>query len=353
MGDSAAVVLGSAVATAFGTSVRTNCDALLATRTAFREPSHFDAKGRVLGIDPELDPGRGSRFFRLLAKLRDAADFAIPAGTRLFLASTVGAVDLLESGGTEETVAAALREAERLFGLPDAILVSAACASGQSAISLAMKQLAAGKCRRALVIGADIAGEFVTAGFASLGALSASVCRPYDLHRDGLTLGEAAAALLLGTEEDDGPGRILRCAENCDAAHITAPDLEGKTLRRAIEQATDGVPVAGIIGHGTGTVYNDQAEVAALRALFPAGMPPLFSLKGNFGHTLGATGVLQCALGLEFAVRGILPPQAGLRQPMEGANAAATMRELDTPTRFLSLNVGFGGLNSAVVLEAS
>ena len=111
-------------------------------------------------------------------------------------------------------------------------------------------------------------------------------------------------------------------------------------------RALGGVSPAGIIGHGTGTVYNDQAEVAALRAVFPAGMPPLFSLKGNFGHTLGATGVLHC-------VRRRLPPQAGLLQAMEGAAAASTVRELDAPAPLLSLNVGFGGLNSAVVLEAS
>ena len=353
MAEFAAAVLGSAVATAFGTSVNANCDALLAGRTAFRAPEHFDARGRLLGIDPDLDPGRGSRFFRLLAKLRDATEFALPAGTRLFLATTVGAIDLMESGTSGDTVDAALREAERIFGLPDATLVSAACASGQSAIGLAMRQLAAGTCRRALVIGADIASEFVTAGFASLGALSPAVCRPYDRGRDGLTLGEAAAAVLLAPAAEDAPRRILRCAGNCDAAHITAPDLEGKVLRRAIAQALGDAPAAGIIGHGTGTVYNDQAEVAALQAVFPDGMPPLFSLKGNFGHTLGATGVLQAVLGLEFAARRQLPPQAGLREAMPGAAVAAVARTLGAPARLLSLNVGFGGLNSALLLEAS
>ena len=81
------------------------------------------------------------------------------------------------------------------------------------------------------------------------------------------------------------------------------------------------------------------------------GMPPLFSLKGNLGHTLGATGLLQLALGLEFAHRRLLPPQAGLVSPMPGANVSKTPRSLETG-RLLSLNVGFGGLNSAVALEA-
>jgi len=352
MADLAAAVVGSAVATAFGSSLRENCDALLAARNDFRAPCHFDAGGKALGIDPELDRGKGSRFFRLLAKLRDAMSCRIPAGTRLFLATTVGAVDLLERGDAGDSALAALREAERIFGLPGAVLVSAACASGQCAVGLAMKQLAAGRCRAALVVGADIASEFVTAGFTALGAVSPTVCRPYDVGRDGLTLGEAAAALLLAPSGETGFGRILRCAESCDAAHITAPDLTGGTLKRTIEAATAGGEIAGIVGHGTGTRYNDQAEVAALREIFPAGSPPLFSLKGNFGHTLGATGVLQTALGLEFAARRILPPQAGLSEAMEGAAAAPFARRLAAP-RLLSLNIGFGGLNSAVVLEAS
>ncbi|MBQ6352677.1 MAG: beta-ketoacyl-[Lentisphaeria bacterium] len=94
-----------------------------------------------------------------------------------------------------------------------------------------------------------------------------------------------------------------------------------------------------------------QAEVAALAALFPAAKPPLFSLKGNYGHTLGATGVLQLALGLELARRRMLPPQAGLRSPMPGANVATEPRRIGG-ARILSLNVGFGGINSAVALEA-
>ena len=146
-------------------------------------------------------------------------------------------------------------------------------------------------------------------------------------------------------------GRLAAAAENCDAAHITSPDLSGGRLAAVCRQVLGGgLPVA-VIGHGTGTVYNDQAEVAALQSVFPGGMPPLFSLKGNLGHTLGATGVLQAALGLEFARRRLLPPQAGLVSPMPGANVSGAARSIGNGP-LLSLNVGFGGLNSAVVLES-
>ena len=83
MPDPEVFICGTAAATPFGASVRENLDALFAGRTAFAEPRHFDAKGRLLGIDPDLDGGSESRAFRLLRKLRDAIDFPIPAGTRL------------------------------------------------------------------------------------------------------------------------------------------------------------------------------------------------------------------------------------------------------------------------------
>ncbi len=350
MAEAPVFILGTAAATPFGGTVRENCDALFAGRTAFAPPRHFDGRGRRLGIDPELDGGDGSRAERLLCKLRDSIDFAIPPGTRLFVATTVGAIDLLERGAEIDTAREFLLMAERIFGISGGTLVSAACASGQTAAALAMRELRCGTCRHALVVGGDIASEFVTTGFAALGALSRTVCRPYDAERDGLTLGESVAALLLGGD-DPGMGKITGAAENCDAAHITSPDLSGRMLAAACRAAMGENPPDAVIGHGTGTVYNDQAEIAALGALFDGHTPPLFSLKGNCGHTLGATGVLQIALGLEFARRRMLPPQAGLRTPMPGANVATTARRTGG-ARILSLNVGFGGINSAVALEA-
>ena len=351
MRDPAASVTGAAVATAFGTSVAGNVAALFRGESAFSVPGHFDAKGRQLGVDRELDGGAGSRAERLLEKLRAGMDFKIPADTSLFVATTVGAIDRLERGEMLDPATEFLRLAERIFGVKRGVLVSAACASGQCAAGLALRRLAAGACRHALVVGGDIASEFCTAGFASLGALSPTLCRPYDADRDGLTLGEGAGALLLSCE-GDGLGRIVAAGENCDAGHITAPDLTGAQLRRLVEKVIRGREIGGIVGHGTGTRYNDQAEVAALAGAFGDKMPPLVSIKGNYGHTLGATGVLQLVLGLEFLRRGELPPQARLLRAMDRATVSTAAGKLASRS-LLSVNVGFGGLNSAVVLEAS
>jgi 3-oxoacyl-(acyl-carrier-protein) synthase len=207
----------------------------------------------------------------------------------------------------------------------------------------------------------DITSEFVTAGFMSLGAVSRTITRPYDELRDGMLLGEGAGVLLLSLESSHNTlGRLLAARESCDAAHITAPDLSGEQLSALIidtlrEAGIAPKDIGGIIGHGTGTLYNDQSEIAAISKVFgcEAAAPPLVSIKGNIGHTLAASGVLQIVYGLSFLQRALLPPQAGLRKPAADAEAFVSPKaqKLRTPC-LLSLNVGFGGLNSALLLES-
>lgn len=349
-----ASIAGTAVATPFGTDLKQNCAALYEGRNSFRTPCHYDGKGLLAGLDPDLDPEAdpaASRACRLLQKLKTAISFPIPPESHLFLSTTVGAIDLLERGETCDSSTVLLEEAKHLFGLQEGTLISAACASGQTAVSLAMEQIHAGTCKHALIVGCDITSEFVTSGFTALGAVSKTICRPYDKNRDGLVLGEAAGAILL-TSYTPGTDAVLGAVETCDAAHITAPDLEGTILKKAIGAAiADQGTIGGVIGHGTGTIYNDLAEINALSAIFSSAIPPLYSLKGNFGHTLGATGVLQIIFGLEFSRNGKMPPQANLQTPAVAAVSSQSQPLLSR--RLLTLNVGFGGLNSALILEAA
>ena len=351
MSSSAVYVTASALVTPAGCGIKENLDALFSGRNFFSAPCHFDSRSRLLGVDHTLDEIRGNRTVSLLEKLRGSFNFNFDAGdTVLFLATTVGAVDLVEKkcDGTLYL----LEEAKKLFQVRDAVLISAACASGQTAIRVAMEKLQRGFCRKALVVGIDSASEFVTSGFSALGAVSNTICRPYSIDRDGLVLGEAAAAVVLETTPVDASGRIVSVAENCDARHITAPDLGGEHLAMAISSAVSGVDVAGVIGHGTGTKYNDISEIHALQKVFGTGIPPLFSLKGNFGHTLGATGVLQTAVALGLAGRMMFPPQANLTTPEEGAQGCVSNSARSISGKgILSLNIGFGGLNSALFLE--
>ncbi len=331
-----------------------------AGRQAFSLPSHFDSHGLKLGVIPDLIPDLGqSRAFALLERLCKRLP-PLPQGTRLYLATTVGAIDLLENAPVEEEpdcIGLLLQEAKRITGLEWGTLVAAACASGQTATALAMRALRLGHCEHALVIGLDITSSFVTGGFYSLRAYSPTEAHPYDRNRNGLSLGEGAGALLLSAKPEGAKATLTGAYESCDASHITAPDLTGKPLAALIQRALQSAnltqdDIAAIIGHGTGTIHNDASEIAAISQVFTK-PTPLLSIKGNIGHTLGATGVLQIVYGIEFLRRGNLPPQAGLVTPADGAEPFVSSKPQPLRSNcLLSVNVGFGGLNSTVLLEA-
>ena len=342
------------------TTIANAMETFYGARQAFSLPSHFDSKGLQLGIIKDLTPEAGeSRAFALLRRLCKRLP-PIPEGTRLYLATTVGAIDMLEQAPQDSEPDCndlLLQEAKRLTGLSWAVLVAAACASGQTATAMAMRALRLGHCRHALVIGLDITSEFVTGGFASLRAYSPTVARPYDQNRDGLVLGEGIGALLLSAEASANfLGTLTAAYESCDASHITAPDLSGIPLANLIKRTLDSAnlkpeEIAAVIGHGTGTLHNDASELAAMNQVFTQPIP-LLSIKGFIGHTLGATGVLQIVYGLEFIKRRLLPPQAGLRTPAEGAERFVSDKAQPLScNRILSVNVGFGGLNSTIIVE--
>jgi acyl transferase domain-containing protein len=257
------------------------------------------------------------------------------------------------SGGGETRLGPFLGRVRRAVGhRGHAELVSAACASGAVAIARAARLLEAGWGRRALVLGFDRLDPFLVAGFRCLGAMGTSACRPYDDDRDGLSLGEAAAAVLL--VPDDAPGvRLAGSGLAGDAFTIVRPCDDGSGLALAIRRAfhdADAPGVDGICGHGTATVANDAMEAAAFRAAFPDAIPPVFGLKGATGHTLGACGLLE-AVACALAIRGgFLPGTTGFGATTSGLDVV-TLPRAASPRRLLTVNAGFGGLNAALVLE--
>ncbi len=346
---------------AAGGTVAEAVAAMMEGRQPLSVPRHFNFKGLKLGVIHDLEPDGDcdSRAYALLRRICRRLPAFPKAETRLYLATTVGAIDLLEKapvGEKPDCTGLLLQYAKQLTGIEEAVLVAAACASGQTAAAMAMRALRNGTCKYALVIGIDICSEFVTGGFASLRAYAADLPHPYDAERDGLCLGEGCGALLLTVDGGNGVGQIVEALETCDASHITAPDLTGASLKNVISRTMDeaGVraeEIAAVIGHGTGTVFNDSSEINALNMAFEKPLP-LLSIKGCTGHTLGATGVLQIAYALEFMRRGVLPPQAGLRNPADGIEKFVSREPQPLISNtILSLNVGFGGLNSAVIVR--
>ncbi len=277
------------------------------------------------------------------------------------LSTTKGNVSLLEDAGRFEPDRVHLwRSAQILgnyFGNPnEVVVVSNACISGVAAQLLAFDLMRMRGYRYAVVVGGDILGKFVVSGFQSFKALSATRCKPFDEDREGLNLGEAAATMVFEQVMDSSSllsnSFIWRGGGNRnDANHISGPSRTGEGLYNATMMATKGVDkddIAFICAHGTATRYNDDMESWAISR---AGLSdvPTFSLKGYYGHTLGAAGLLECILSISALSDGYVLPTLG----HEKYGVVQPMTVCDHLTRtdkdcFLKLISGFGGSNAAI-----
>jgi 3-oxoacyl-[acyl-carrier-protein] synthase II len=241
--------------------------------------------------------------------------------------------------------------------------VNAACASSSTAILWAAEMIEKEEANTVMVFGADIISEFAFSGFSALKVMSPDTSRPFDVNRSGLILGEAAGYVVLMSEArllEEGRtslGRIKGWGISCDAHHITAPDRDGHGLQRAIHnalgKASIGIDdVAAVNGHGTGTVHNDAMEIAAFRQVFGDVMPPLYSIKGAIGHCLGACGLIEVIVALCSLQEQIVPPVAGLKNPEPDIKTCITMEKTTLNGNYiLTTNSGFGGINTALILE--
>lgn len=244
------------------------------------------------------------------------------------------------------------------------LAVTVACASGAISIGLAANMLRDGECKIALAGGSDALCAFTLSGFHSLQALDANPCRPFDMNRAGLNLGEGSAVLALETARDAAARQapifaVLRgFAMTNDAFHPTAPDEQGRGLAGCIR---DAMQVAGVspdeIGyvnaHGTGTPLNDIAETRAYqRAFAERSRPiPVSSTKSYFGHCLGAAGALEAAITIAAIRCGALWPTLRLEHPLESSSVDWVRGE---PRReplpiAMSVSAGFGGSNAALI----
>jgi 3-oxoacyl-[acyl-carrier-protein] synthase-1 len=244
------------------------------------------------------------------------------------------------------------------FGLTGpAVVVSSACSSSAKVFASARRMMAAGLIDAAVVGGVDSLCLTTLYGFNSLGLLSTRACRPYDMARDGISIGEAAAFALLEPvpqQLDENAVLLLGVGESSDAHHMSSPHPEGLGARMAMQDALkmadlDAADIDYINLHGTATQSNDAAEAKAVSALFGA-HTPCSSTKGATGHTLGAAGGLEaviCALALQH---GLLPGGLNLQQldPALALNYLQENRE-QTVKRVLSNSFGFGGTNCSLV----
>lgn len=283
--------------------------------------------------------------------------------TGFILSTTKGNISTLKNHVTIPEAAYLAHLAQKIadfFGFKTKpIVISNACVSGVMAISVAKNMIQAGRYKDAFVMAGDEISEFVVSGFNSFQAIGTEPCKPYDKNRNGINLGEATASAFITSElkqNEKFKFKILGDSAINDANHISGPSRTGDGLYASVKNAMTEAKVSAeqidfISAHGTATVYNDEMEAIAFNRMELQNVP-LNSMKGYYGHCLGASGLLESIISMESALNHMLIPSknfedAGISQPLNiiTENRPAEIKYI------LKTASGFGGCNAAIVLE--
>ena len=236
------------------------------------------------------------------------------------------------------------------------IVVSNACVSGILAISVAKRIIQSELYDNIFVVAGDEVSEFVLSGFNAFQAMSDLPCKPYSKNRTGVSLGEATAAVLVSAEAKNAKIKVIGDSSINDANHISGPSRTGEGLFRSIQNAMKEAKINSdqidyISAHGTATPFNDEMEAIALNRLALQNVP-INSLKGFYGHTLGASGLLETVIAIESANQNTLFESKGFDEigVSEKINIIEKNEEASIDI-FLKTASGFGGCNTAVVFE--
>jgi 3-oxoacyl-[acyl-carrier-protein] synthase II len=248
-------------------------------------------------------------------------------------------------------------------------IIANACASGANSIGHGADLIRAGACDCVLVGGFEALTELIYVGFDCLQAMSPERCRPFDLGRNGLMLGEGAAfAVLESAPHARERGARILCelagyGHATDLHHLTQPDPDGtpavQAIGKAVAQAEcSPLEIGYVNAHGTGTPLNDASECAAFTTVFGEGdgISPkvrISSTKAAIGHTLGAAGSIEALFVIATLRSGQLPPSLNVQrpEPRVAANLVAMGERRPGMKAALSVNLGFGGSNAALVFK--
>lgn len=301
--------------------------------------------------------------FRSAQKAIDASGINISSTRTVFiLSSTKGAIEKLGQTDDDKLYLGniAQRIATRLGIQLSPIVVCNACISGLAAMILASRLLVSKKYDYAVVCGADCPGRFIISGFQSLNAMSAFSCQPFDIERQGLNLGEAAATVVLGREITTksvnngcrrqvwqiGHGYIKN-----DAYHISAPSKTAEGLYEALQETMNGIDkrnIAFINAHGTATLFNDQMEAIAIHRAELQDIP-VNALKGYVGHTLGAAGIMETILCMKAVDDHTILGTRGYEEVgVSGRIQLSSKHHSTIKTSFIKQLSGFGGCNATL-----
>jgi len=282
--------------------------------------------------------------------------------TALIISSTKGNISLLETELNNPdlkrriTLSTSAALVADHFGFQTKpVVISNACISGVLGIITAMRLLQSGEYEHAVIAGADVISKFIMSGFESFQALSPQQCKPFDIAHDGLNLGEGAGTIILSTNKKYAQNiKVKGGSVSNDANHISGPSRTGQELASAINKAMldagiSSADIGFISAHGTATVYNDEMEANAISI---AGLQqvPVNSLKGYYGHTLGAAGLIESIISIQSLKQNLILPTIGFNEATNAdkINVCATPKRIKA-NNFLKTASGFGGCNAAVI----
>lgn len=342
-----------------GTGIDVHKTALNENRTGLTQQlkSGFSGENWYLG---KMNLPESDRFNSLLeAALHDLLNTQRREGlsdarTLIIVSSTKANLQALP----EDTFASIRTIVARLTQNPNApLILSNACISGVLAINTAADYLRAGLYDCAVIIGIDALFDFVIYGFQSLFALSDAPCRPFDKERKGISLGEACGIVILSTERPATFAvEYLSGASSNDANHISGPSRTGEGLVRAVQWTLKRANITPdaidfISAHGTGTLYNDEMESIAFERLGLSSVP-VNSLKGYFGHTLGAAGIIEVIVCLMSIEEQRLYKSVGYSECGTSVTLNLLTENRKTAvTTVLKTASGFGGGNASLLLK--
>jgi len=367
-------LVASEVRTCLGDGAETFA-ALLAGRNGLGPLRHGDPAALNVAHGYHIDDG-GARAWAASRWLADCARRAVaasgidPAARRMVALVGTGlrelaAVEALAIGGPRFPLhrlhfGDVLQEA--VPGLRTVLTLSNACSAGGHVLALAEDHLMLGEADAVLVCGTDATTESMLAMIGRVVDQPTDAVRPFDADRQGVLLGDGAAAAVLVPDDDARPAvaRIAATGLSCDAHHETAPSVTGigRAMRDALTRAGR---VAGevdlVVAHGTGTALNDPAECAALRQVLVAagGDPVVTAVKGAVGHTSGAAAMVNLDVAARCLTSGQVPPVVGLRRPLPDGSGLrfATGPTALTPRLVQSEAFGFGGVNAVTLVESA
>ncbi|MDR2847488.1 MAG: beta-ketoacyl-[acyl-carrier-protein] synthase family protein [Bacteroidales bacterium] len=265
-------------------------------------------------------------------------------------------VELLDCADATQQIAAAMG----IFA--NVTTVSTACSSSANAIIAGARMIRTGLADKVLVGGADALTRFTMNGFNTLQILSPTGCKPFDAHRNGVTLGEGAAYLLLESEatalSDDIQCELSGYGSTSDAYHQTSSSPDGAGAVMAIRKALSTAGLAPedidyINAHGTGTEVNDLSEGRAVETVFGAKIPPISSTKGYTGHTLAAAGAIEAVISSLSLREKLLFPNIGFENAMPELSFIPNTQLRSADIRHVMSNsFGFGGNNVSLIFSS-